>query len=117
VLAGYLKFIIYVKRSGFIILGIGRSVFPCAVVVWILSVVTQYSGVISGFSGMLEFISIWEVYIRIFNSRAGSKIIAVIICINDLSARFAVILVTVVQSRILTDAKNDSLFSGIEVKG
>jgi hypothetical protein len=117
VLARYLKFVIYIKRFRFIILGVGRSVFLCIVVVWVLGIVTQYSGIILGFSGIAEFISIWEVYIGILDSVVGSRIVVVITCINNLSAKFAAILVTVVQGRVLMDVKNNLLFLGIGAKG
>jgi hypothetical protein len=53
---------------------------------------------------MLGFISIWEVYIGILDSGVDSGVIAIIIYIYNLSARFAVILVAIVQGKILTDA-------------
>jgi len=83
---------------------------------WVLGMVTQCSGVISGFSGIAKFISVWEVYIEIFDSRMGSGIIAVIVYMNNLSAKFTVILVAIVQDKILKDAKNNLLFPGIEIK-
>ena len=72
------------------------------------------SRVISRYS---EFVSIWEVYIEIVDSGVGSGVVAVIACMNDLSARFAAIFIAVVWGKVPMDAKNDSVLSELGVKG
>jgi hypothetical protein len=57
------------------------------------------------------------VYIEIVDSGVGSGVVAVIACMNDLSARFAVIFIAVSWGKMPMDAKNNSFLSESGIKG
>ena len=56
-------------------------------------------------------------YIGIVDSGVGSGVVAVIACMNDLSAKFAVIFIAIVWGKVPMDAKNDSVLSESGIKG